>query len=223
MEIQNCIQKTPWDRALGLEAYEIKVISKEVLDSIAKVPGHYTAKVDPLASKKLLHDYGFYYCDSLIEPFCARDKFIFLENDEIEIAANIELSKLLPLCHGAFSHGRFHRDFNISQEFADLRYDNWFKDLHGKGNIRTLIYQDNIAGFIAFVGNKLVLHAMAENYRGKGLAKFFWSAVCAELFKQGYAELFSSVSAANVAAINLYAALGFKFRNCFDVYHLLIT
>jgi predicted GNAT family acetyltransferase len=85
-----------------------------------------------------------------------------------------------------------------------------------------LLYHDEIAGFICHNENNLVLHAMAHSYRGKGLAKYFWSAVCKQLFDAGHLEVKSSISAANTAAMNLYSSLGFRFRNPIDVYHRII-
>ena len=79
-----------------------------------------------------------------------------------------------------------------------------------------------VAGFIAHTGGKLVLHAMSSAYRGKGLAKFFWSKVCQHLFEQGHTEIESSISFVNIAVINLYATLVFRFRRPVDVYHRMV-
>jgi ribosomal protein S18 acetylase RimI-like enzyme len=46
--------------------------------------------------------------------------------------------------------------------------------------------------------------------------------MCAELARQGAPELTSSISATNLAALNLYVSLGFRFRNPVDVYHRVI-
>ena len=62
-----------------------------------------------------------------------------------------------------------------------------------------------------------------KKYRGQGLAKFWWSLVCCRLFADGFDEVSSSVSAANLAVLNLYASLGFKFKEATDVYHKLIN
>jgi len=82
------------------------------------------------------------------------------------------------------------------------------------------MYRDELAGFFGYSINKIVLHALSENYRGRGLAKCLWSAACKELFDLGHGEIVSSISVSNVAVLNLYASLGFRFRNPLDVYHL---
>ena len=72
---------------------------------------------------------------------------------------------------------------------------------------------------VAVAGNRLVLHAMAPAFRGRGLAKYLWTALVDTLFAHGHDEVSSSISAANIAAANLYQSLGFRWRHPVDVYH----
>lgn len=214
------IRRIEWDSAaFSRDCFEIDGLDAEALQEAARRPGHYTAKVDALASKALLHQHGFYYCDTLIEPFCARERFTGHANVRAQFSRDTALDAVLAICHGAFSHGRFHRDFHLSAAQADLRYDNWLRQLHAAGHVYGLLFEGQQAGFIAVDGGCLVLHAMAAEFRGRGIAKYLWTAVCADLYRQGHAELSSSISAANVAAANLYATLGFRFRRPVDVYH----
>jgi GNAT superfamily N-acetyltransferase len=219
----NPINATPWDAApLGMHTAEITQYSEQALQMAMAVPGHYTIRVDPLVSKQLLHEYGFYYCDTLLEPHCVPARLVAATHSQATVSRQVSLEKLLPICHGAFVYGRFRRDFNLNSALADIRYDHWLQDLYRQKKVFGLYWQDNLAGFIAYSGSGLALHAVAQEYRGKGLAKFWWSAVCAELFAEGHAEIMSSISAANVAALNLYASLGFSFRNPQDIYHRIV-
>lgn len=213
---------TPWDKeCFSIDTYEIFTLSRESLEMAKRVPGHYTLRVNPLASKELLHEFGFYYCDTLIEPYCSMDMFVPFESSDAAVAQGVSLELLLKICDGAFTHGRFHRDLNIRKAQADLRYNRWLSQLYGAGKVRDLIYQDVLAGFIAISENNLVLHALASDWRGKGLAKYLWTPVCLGLFSAGFNEIKSSVSVSNIAVMNLYSRLGFRFRNPVDVYHLL--
>lgn len=219
----NLINDTAWDAAVfGLHTAELVEYTPDVLEQALQKPGHYTIKVDPLAQKRLLHEHGFYYCDTLLEPYVTPEKLSIQMNPDCSISKDMSWQDLLPICHGAFAHGRFHRDFNLDTARADLRYDNWLHELHGKKQVYGLFWQGELTGFIAHAGNSLVLHAVAEAYRGKGWAKFWWSAVCRELFSVGHLEVKSSISAANMAALNLYTSLGFSFRNPLDIYHRLV-
>ena len=217
------IKDTPWDAAaFGMFTGELAEYSEAALRAAAARSGHYTLKVDPLADKRLLHEYGFYYCDTLIEPRCGAASLRPATHPDATIARNTDLPELLTICHGAFTHGRYHRDFNLPRTGADLRYDNWLCQLYDQQCVYGLFWRGGLAGFIAYSGNSLVLHAVAEAYRGKGLAKYWWGAVCGELIAAGCTEVRSSVSAANVAALNLYASMGFNFVNPVDIYHRLV-
>lgn len=216
------IISTPWDsKIFGIDTYEILTLSETVLDSISKTEGHFTVKVDPLGSKELLEKHGFYYCDTLIEPYCNKKDFKFFKDDRIMISRATDLEDILSISHGAF-HGRFHRDFNIDKEKADLRYDSWLKELYDKGNVLAIAYDGKLAGFLGFAENRVVLNAMGREYRGRGLGKYFLSAACKELFDMGNEDVASSISISNKAAVNMYCSLGFKFRSISDVYHRLV-
>jgi ribosomal protein S18 acetylase RimI-like enzyme len=178
--------------------------------------------VDPLADKRALHEHGFYYCDTLIEPFCAARDFKPRAHPAAGILRDTALAPLLAICRGAFRHDRFHRDFSVERARADLRYENWLKTLHGSGKVYGLTWENEVAGFIAHEGGKLVLHALGEQHRGRGLARYLWSAVCVDLARRGQEELTSSISATNLPALNLYASLGFRFRKAIDLYHRVI-
>lgn len=220
MDIKSALESTPWDSVVfGTDTYEIKSVSEEVLMRVLSMPGHFTVKIDPLASKKLLHEFGFYYCDTLIEPHCRRERFRGFDDEAVSFTPSNDFDGLMKIAHGAFSYDRFHRDFNINKGLADVRYDNWFRQLYSSGNVLTLLYRGAPAGFFGVEGNKIVLHAVAEGLRGRGLAKYLWTAVCRALFSRGHEEIYSSVSAANLAVINLYARLGFSFKNAVDIYH----
>jgi hypothetical protein len=223
------IKETPWDqKVFGVNTYEIVVSSWEMLSlSINQVTknkkiGHYTIKVDPLWNSQILSKAGFYYCDTLIQPYCVKQNFIFHDHPKIHIS-QVPLEKLISICNGAFIHGRFHRDFNIDRQKADLRYSSWLTQLFAEQKIWSLMYDQDLAGFWGFSEKNILLHALTPDYRGKGMAKYFWSLACQEMFNRGHQEIISSISSANLAVLNLYISLGFKFKNVQDVYHLLIN
>ena len=214
------IKTTPWDTAaFGMPTWELLEYSMAALQQAAQTAGHHTLKVDSLVDKRLLHEYGFYYCDTLIEPYCDAARLRTAQHPDATISKLLNGDQVFAICHGAFAHGRFHRDSNLSRAAADLRYDNWLKQLLEAQQVYGLYWQGVLAGFIGHSSNNLVLHALAEKYRGKGCSKYWWSAVCSELLASGYDDVKSSISATNLAVLNLYASLGFSFNNPQDVYH----
>lgn len=222
MASEKLIERIPWDcAALGCDAYELKAATPEAMTQTS-APGHYTVKVDPLGPKAILHRHGFYYCDTLIEPYCAAAGVRLHPHAAAAFTRDADLDPLLAMCRGAFRHDRFHRDFNVESRLADLRYENWLRTLHAAGKVYGLLWEGALAGFVGCEGGKLVLHVLGEKHRGRGVARHLWSAVCSDLVEKGEGELSSSISATNLPALNLYASLGFDFRNPIDVYHRVI-
>ncbi|MFQ5519145.1 MAG: GNAT family N-acetyltransferase [Mariprofundus sp.] len=214
------IRPIPWDsRAFGIDCFEIDHACEHALTRAMEIPGHYTVRVSPLGDKSLLYRYGFYYVDTLIEPVCNKNKLIAYRHPDCHIDADTPLDVLLPMCMNSFQHGRFHRDHNIPNEAADRRYAQWLTQLRKEGSVFGLYFQCQLAGFVACHQEKLLLHAMHEQFRGKGLAKYFWTEVSERLFHAGAESVSSSISAANLPSLNLYSRLGFRFTKVVDVYH----
>jgi len=215
---------SPWDETVfHMPCYEIVEPDETSLAQASSRTGHYTVKLDPLSDKALLHHYGFYYTDTLIEPFCRQDHFISHTNPDVNMNTDMPLSELLRMCDDSFVHGRFHRDFNLPKQQADQRYKQWLEQLHTTADVYGLRYKAESAGFIACREGKLILHAVDAHFRGQGLAKYMWAAVIKALFEQGEDEIRSSISSSNLAALNLYSSLGFRFDQAQDIYHRLTS
>lgn len=216
------IKATPWDTAVfGMPTGELREYSAAALEEAVRTSGHLTLKVEPLADKRLLDENGFYYCDTLIEPHCNSVRLRSVRHPDAIISKEVDHEQAATICNGAFSHGRFHRDFNLPRSKSDLRYANWLKQLLEEQQVYGLYWQGNLAGFIGYRDNSLILHALAAQYRGRGLAKYWWSAVCNDILGNGHEIVRSSISATNLAVLNLYASLGFYFTNPLDIYHRL--
>ena len=216
------LDPTPWDEAVfGIPTWELKEHSEAALIAAQATKGHHTVRVKPLSDTALLARYGFYYCDTLIEPYCKAGDLVAVKRSEATISKDVDGQRALEVCHGAFSHGRFHRDHNLSRDAADNRYDRWLRQLLNDGLVYGLYWNGGLEGFIGCQNDKLLLHALSERMRGKGLAKYWWSAVCEDLYAEGRDEITSSISASNLSVLNLYASLGFRFRQPIDVYHRL--
>ena len=205
----------------GLPSFELSDTSAAALGWASRQRGHHTVRVDPLACTRALHEHGFYYSDTLIEPHCQPGWLIEHPHPAVALHASPALAELEAIASGAFVHGRFHRDPYVPRAQAERRYQQWLGQLHAAGKVWGVSMQQQVLAFIAVEGNQLVLHALAEGARGRGWAKYFWSPLCRLLFEQGHTELRSSISASNLAVLNLYASLGFKFRHAQDLYHRL--
>ncbi|GGE34132.1 hypothetical protein GCM10011391_11060 [Pullulanibacillus camelliae] len=213
-------KETPWDRQVyGLPTYELIRPTEENLKRTEQLTGHFTVRVHPLVSKKLLHRYGFYYCDTLIEPICRSDAFQPIFDSRVSVMHAQTTDHLVQFCLDTFKYDRFHRDFNLDPEKGDIRYANWLQSLAAEGRVLTLKFEDISVGFFAYRENQILLHAIGQAFQGQGLGKYLWSAACQMLFSEGYQEIKSSVSAANLAIVNVYRQLGFSFKHPVDIYH----
>jgi hypothetical protein len=223
MSKSQMIKATAWDTTtFDMPTYELLKYSAAALQQSVQTAGHHSLKVDPLSDKRLLHEYGFYYCDTLIEPICTAERLRAQAHPNARISKKFDRERLILICQGAFIYGRFHRDFNLPTPSADLRYNKWLVQLVDEQKVYGLYWQNELAGFIGYCGNRLVLHALAEDYRGIGFSKYWWSEVCLELLANGHEAIESSISVANLAALNLYVSLGFSFKNPQDVYHRIV-
>ncbi|WP_174614352.1 GNAT family N-acetyltransferase [Virgibacillus ihumii] len=216
------IRETPWDkRNFNIDTYEILDYSEETLEKTDTLNGHFTIKVNPLENPELLLKHGFYYMDTLIEPVCQRKNLTIYQKNGTSISREYDWEQIAHIADEAFMHGRFHRDFHIPNHLADLRYANWVKDLQKQDNIFALKYNGQTVGFYGYVHDKVLLLGIKKDFRKLGLAKAFTSQGCLEQFNLGYDQLRTSISAANVASLNLFYALGFRLSDTVDVYHKL--
>ena len=217
------IKETPWDEAaFGVPTWELTAYNEETICHALDLSGHHSIRVDPLVDKRLLHENGFYYCDTLLEPYCNQDNLIAYRDERATISKLFDKRDLLKISREAFKYDRFHRDFMLDHNKADDRYQNWLGELIKAKQVQALFWKQSLAGFIACLDNKLILHAISDDFRGNGYAKYWWSEVSLGVLGAGYEEVQSSISAANIAALNLYASLGFRFKKPLDLYHKLV-
>lgn len=216
----NGLKQTPWDkRTFQIDTYEIVDINEDTLKLTDELEGHFTVKIDPLANHKLLHAYGFYYVDTLIEPRCKKEKLQLFHNNMVHLTTDFNVDNVLDIAANTFEHGRFHRDNMIPNHLANKRYMRWVEDLIEENGIYALIYNEKEVGFYGFKNDRVLLLSIHPDYQGANLAKSFTSMCVKRQFELGYEELKTSISAANVKSLNLFIKLGFTLHKTVDVYH----
>lgn len=216
------LRSTPWDkRNFHIDTYEVTEYTEEALKETNQKDGHYTIKVDPMKDTELLYHYGFYHMETMIEPVCRKQDLQIINREGITISKDYEKDAILEIAENVFASGRFHRDFHIPSSMADKRYRNWVKDLQEQDLIIALYYQNELAGFYGYENDKVLLLGMNNSFRGMGLTQAFTSQSCKFHFDLGYDQLRTSISAANLASLNVFIRLGFKLRHTTDVYHKL--
>jgi ribosomal protein S18 acetylase RimI-like enzyme len=122
----------------------------------------------------------------------------------------------------AFSADRFHADHNCDAGVAGRRYGNWVGDLLGDTQVEfdVLYLKERPIAFMARKDAQLLLGGFERRYAGAGLGDFFWLHALGRTRAAGLEEARALISLANIPVLNLYARLGFKFRDPGATFHL---
>ena len=122
----------------------------------------------------------------------------------------------------SFVDDRFHADHKCPEGVAGRRYRLWLGDLLRDPSVTvdTLLLRGQPVSFMASRLGDLLLAGFAKRYVNAGLGEFFWLSVLDRLRARGVSRVTSRISIGNVAALNLYVRLDFKFRDPQSTFHL---
>lgn len=188
-----------------------------------------------LAAVPVLQRAGFLFAETALVPFTAfrknevftkflSDKSSFLparypvdqiglsilDRDDATAVATVKT-----IAAESFSDDRFHLDAACPKEIADQRFSYWVEDLIAdEGVVFYLLHHlDSCTGFMARKGENLILAGFAQRYLKSGLGDFLWLSVIEDMQRCGLERTNTVISANNVAVLNLYVRLGFKFKD----------
>ncbi len=121
----------------------------------------------------------------------------------------------------SFSDDRFHADHNCDQAVADRRFVYWVDDLTGDPEVAfdVMLLKERPIGFMARKAEDLILAGFARKFVGAGLGDFLWLSVLRKLKDAGLNQARTLISIRNTSVLNLYARLGFKFRDPRVTFH----
>lgn len=209
----------------------------------AKGPVFVQARVEDQDTEKgrILTRAGFYVVECTVDPHTvlARNEALrrFKECPEsflpekwrggelttaiLDRASREESEDVLRIAEESFVADRFHIDKACPPGRAGLRYRYWTEDLLRDEEVSFMVMKvrGHTAGFFAFKQDYLILAGFARAYANSGLGDFFWLSVMKHLEQHGVTSVHTRVSLNNLPVVNLYARLGFKFRNSALVFH----
>jgi hypothetical protein len=120
----------------------------------------------------------------------------------------------------SFIKDRFHVDPRCPNHLADTRFVYWVEDLlSGDTLFLLLFYEDCIIGFMARKREHLILAGFSRKYSASGLGDYLWLSVLSDMLSEGLAQAHTRISTNNIPVLNLYARLGFKFRDPAAMFH----
>lgn len=177
----------------------------------------------------LLEDHGFHFIEMVIQPYLADLQTLVIPRSPVRVEEALpgDLESIVRIAESAFGHERYHIDPHVPAVLADRRYGNWVRSAlssHGPQNVLKLVLDDQIIGFfiIEMAPEDACywhLTALDPLVHGRGIGMASWQAVLSHLQRIGCDAVATTVAVRNVRVINLYAKLGFRFRDPAMTFH----
>lgn len=138
-----------------------------------------------------------------------------------EHAGPRDLPELAAVAASAFDTGRWHVDPRIGAAASGRRYAHWVERSLAGGPQEVLLAREEgrVAGF--FIVEDLEdgssywhLTAVSPTHQGRGWGRRMWASMVGRHAAAGRRSVRTTVSARNLAVLNLYARQGWRFEDC---------
>ena len=175
---------------------------------------------DDLYESMFLEGKGFRFIETVLHPILENLSLLNISNQGLIImpALELDLPILQKIAELAFRNERIHIDPRLDSRFGDLRYSRWVKNTlkHPKQQLLKILDNDIIVGlFIIEVINDACVYwhltAISPEHQGKGYGRRTWLAMLLHHKENGYISVKTTISARNIAVLNLYSSLNFRF------------
>lgn len=176
---------------------------------------------DRLRESMFLESNGFRFIEMVLHPVLENLQSLSIPQDDllVALAQQPDLPLLEDIAEHAFHHERYHVDPRLNPRIGDLRYRRWVGNSLGHPLQRLLKITDGerlVALFLveARADRSAYWHltAVSPTWHGTGYGQRVWRTMLRYHQAQGCQSLMTTISARNVAVLNLYAKLGFRFR-----------
>ena len=227
------VRGTPWDaKVLGvtteeiagteldfcteLDFYEARCVQLGVGFTSARI------EASDAAARIALEEAGYHQVGTYVRT---RGKLAFYPPDGVTLrkATPADSLALRAIVAGWPGFGPFFDDRRISQMAARQRMCNRVDTL--LRDARVLVHEDTngIVAFFAYTLEgtvaELVLAGLALGTPRQLRGRVFWTAVLGEIYRAGGQVGEGTLSVTNLGALNIYAALGFRFTHTYLQYH----
>lgn len=174
-----------------------------------------------LAEIMFLEERGFRFIELNYHPEHSRlENFVQPPDDHITVnpASDNDYESLARISQATSYYGRYEKDPRLARDLAQRRYDAWLAEAFRDPGRQVLkcTLDDRIVGFFVVDYPETdqcfwSLCALDAEFRGRGYGKPVWKAVLSWHKSNGINKVATSISSQNLAAFNLYVALGFRF------------
>ena len=192
-------------------------------------------------STRVLEQNGFYLVEATVCPHTVLDRnsalrdFLSdpgsflpdryalddLQTDRLDKAEAGLCAAVRQIAGESFTNDRFHADHNCARSVADKRFIYWIDDLLGDPAVAfdIMFLEGRPVAFMARKADNLILAGFAKKYSGAGLGDYFWLHALRQVKAEGLNRAHTLISVCNIPVLNLYARLGFKFREPCATFH----
>lgn len=173
-----------------------------------------------LAESIFLESKGYRFIEMVLHPVLENLQALSIPKDHlsIEVACERDLPEIERIAASAFGNERYHVDPRLDPKLADLRYARWVRNSFSDPVQRLFRIRDGDRLLAFFIVESRAdgsaywhLTAVAPEWQGKGYGWRIWQAMLRHHQDEGCVRLTTTISARNVAVLNLYSKLGFGF------------
>lgn len=188
-----------------------------------------------VAAGKALARQGFYPVETMLTAYQDLSQFQpvmrqISPSPRLRAATEADLPHITALAGSAFREDRFHLDPELPSDKADQRYQRWVENGFRSGDLVFAFEEVATGSLIGFFQARqtdpgtidLSLAAVDPKYKGTGLGGMMYEAAVLESRERGYRTAETRIAVSNVAVLNLFSRLGFRFRNTVVTFHCLL-
>jgi len=225
----------PWDRdAFGFSVVQIEDVAvndpqgamrdyvrfQDWLDSGQVRIVSSRLPLDQLRASMFLEANGFRFIEVVLHPTLSNLQSMSIPEDGLSVAfaQESDLPALQDIAEHAFRHERYHVDPRLDSRLGDVRYSRWVGNSLRHPVQRLLKIEDGERLVALFLVESRDdgsaywhLTAVSPTCQGLGIGYRVWRSMLRYHQAQGCVGLTTTISARNVAVLNLYAKLGFRF------------
>ena len=167
-----------------------------------------------------LENMNFRFIELNYRPYLYNLQNVNIEeyNVHVEEAETGDKEMLADMAYRVYKHGRFQKDPRLMRELGDIRYRQWMLNSFDNPWQRTIKAKldDEVVAFFVIENPKpghcfWSLVGMAPGFEGQGLGKKISKSMLRQHQRDGIDNITTSISSQNLAALNLYVCLGFRF------------
>jgi RimJ/RimL family protein N-acetyltransferase len=191
-----------WSAAMRIALCSVRIPQRRIVESM------------------FLEEQGFRFLELTYAPYLDDLQNLRLLDSEIKIvpAAEDDRQGLAALAGRTFRVGRYHMDPRVDGAAADRRYGQWVSRAFANASQRVFkcLRGDEVIGFFVVQGHESderfwSLIGLAPEFIGCGLGYRTWTAMLKYHQEEGVRKVTTSISSHNIAVMNLYVKLGFRF------------